>query len=84
MLLIIFLGNSKVDTDSTNPKKKNQPPNVHGQHQIAKNEKELETIIQAMGIDSEDIGMEFDIGKCAMLIMKSRKQQMIEGIELPN
>ena len=28
--------------------------------------------------------MEFGIGKRAMFIMKSRKQQMTEGIELPN
>ena len=35
-------------------------------------------------IYSEDIGMEFGIGKCAMLIMISRKQQMTEGIELLN
>ena len=28
--------------------------------------------------------MEFSLEKCAMLIMKSRKRQMVEGIELPN
>ena len=28
--------------------------------------------------------MEFGINKCAMLIMKSGKRQMTEGIELPN
>ena len=37
-----------------------------------------------MRIYSQDVGMEFGIKKCAMLIMKRRKQQMIEGIELPN
>ena len=36
-----------------------------------------------MRIYSENIGMEFGIEKCAMLIMKSG-QQMTEGIELPN
>ena len=33
---------------------------------------------------SDDIGMNFSIEKCAMLVMKSRKRQMTEGIELPN
>ena len=28
--------------------------------------------------------MEFGIEKCAMFIMKSRKRQMAEGLELPN
>ena len=28
--------------------------------------------------------MEFGIEKCAMLIMKSRKRETMEGIELPN
>ena len=51
---------------------------------FAKNEKELETLIQAVRIYSEDKGMEFAREKCAMLIMKSIKQQMMEGIELPN
>ena len=35
-------------------------------------------------IYNEDIRMEFSIEKCAMLIMKSGKRQMTEGIELPN
>ena len=47
---------------------------------FAKNEKELETIT----IYSQDIGMEFGIEKCALLIMKSGKQHLTDGIELPN
>ena len=39
---------------------------------FAKNEKELETLIQAVRIYSDDIGLEFGIEKCAMLIMKSK------------
>ena len=35
-------------------------------------------------IYSQDIGMEFVIEKCSMLIMKSRKRQITERIELPN
>ena len=49
-----------------------------------KNEKELETLIHAVRIYSQDIGMEFGIEKCAMLVMKSGKRHMTDGIELPN
>ena len=38
---------------------------------FAKTEKELETLIHAVGIYSHDIGIEFDTEKCTMLIMKS-------------
>ena len=41
--------------------------------QFAENEKELEILIQAVRIYSEDIGMGFGQEKCAMLIRKSRK-----------
>ena len=43
---------------------------------FAKNEKELEILIQTIKIDSQDIGMEFGIEKCAKLIMKKKKQQL--------
>ena len=51
---------------------------------FAKNEKELETIIHTVRIYSRDIEIEFDIEKCAMLVMKSGKRQLIDGMELPN
>ena len=51
---------------------------------FTKNEKELETLIQAMKIYCDDIGMKFGVEKCTKLIMKSGKRQMTEGIELPN
>ena len=47
-------------------------------------EKVLETLIHAISIYSQDIGMEFSIEKCAMLVMKSVKRQMTDGMELPN
>ena len=51
---------------------------------FAKNERELETLIHAVRIYSQDIGMDFGIEKCAMLVMKSGKRHMTDGIELPN
>ena len=40
---------------------------------FAKNEKDLETLIQTVRIYSQDIGMEFGTEKCAILVMKSSK-----------
>ena len=51
---------------------------------FAKNEKELETLIHAVRIYSQDIGMEFGKEKCVMLVMKSGKYDMTNGMELPN
>ena len=51
---------------------------------FAKNEKELETLIHAVRIYSQDIRMEFGIEKCTMLVMKSGKRHMTDGMELPN
>ena len=51
---------------------------------FAKNEKEPETLIHAVIIYSQDIGMEFGIEKCAMLVMKSGKRHLTDGMELPN
>ena len=51
---------------------------------FAKNEKELETLIHAVRIYSQDIGMEFGIEKCAMLVMTSGKRHLTDGIEPPN
>ena len=51
---------------------------------FAKNEKELETLIHTVRIYSQVIRMEFGMEKCAMLVMKSGKRHMTDGIELPN
>ena len=50
---------------------------------FSKNE-ELETLIHTVRIYSRDIRMEFGIEKCAMLIMKSGKRHLTNGMELPN
>ena len=52
--------------------------------QLAKNEKELENIMNAVRIYSQDIGMEFGTEKCAMLVMKSGKRHLSDGMERPN
>ena len=49
-----------------------------------KNEKELETLIHAVRIYSQDIGMEFGIEKCAMLVMKNVKRYLTDAMELSN
>ena len=47
---------------------------------FAKNEKELEILIDTVRIYSQDIGMEFGIEKCALLVMKSGKKHLTDGI----
>ena len=49
-----------------------------------KNEKELEILIHTFRIYSQDIQMEFVIEKCAMLVMKTGKSHMTDGMKLPN
>ena len=51
---------------------------------FAKNEKELETLIHTIRIYCQDIGMELGIEKCTLLVMKSGKRHLTDGIELPN
>ena len=51
---------------------------------FAKDEKELETLIDVVRIYSQDIGMEFGLDKCAILIKKSHKRHLADGMELPN
>ena len=51
---------------------------------FAKNEKELQTLILAVRIYSQDMGMEFGIEKWAMLVMKNGIPHMTNGMELPN
>ena len=51
---------------------------------FTKNEKELETLMHAVRINSQVIGMEFGLEKCAMLVMKSPKRHLTDGMKLPN
>ena len=51
---------------------------------FAKNKNEQETLIHTVRIYSQDIGMEFGIEKCTMLVMKSGKRHLIDRMELPN
>ena len=51
---------------------------------LTKNEIELETLIHAIRIYSQDIGMEFDIKNYAMLVIKSGKRHMTDRMELSN
>ena len=42
---------------------------------FTKVEKEIETLIQTIRIFSQDMGMEFGIKKCVMLIIKGKDKQ---------
>ena len=43
----------------------------------------LDSLVQTVAVFSQDIGMEFDIEKCAMLVTEKRKMKSV-GIELPD
>ena len=51
---------------------------------FAKKEKELEALIHAVKIYSQDIGMELGIEKWALVVMKSGKRNLTDGREVPN
>ena len=48
------------------------------------NKKELDSLVQTIHICSKDIGMEFGIEKCAMLVIEKGKIMKSVGIELPD
>ena len=50
----------------------------------SKKDRALDSLIQTVRIFSEDIGMEFGIDKCAMLVMQKRKIEKSDSIPLPN
>ena len=47
-------------------------------------EKQLDSLVQTLRVFSEDIGREFGIEKCAMLVMEKGKIVKSFGIELPD
>ena len=51
---------------------------------FAKDGKELETLMHAVRIYSQEIGMEFGKEKCEMLVMKSGKRHLTNRMELPS
>ena len=51
---------------------------------LARNLKERKTLTHAVRIYSQEIGMEFIIEKCTILVLKSGKRHMTDGMELPN
>ena len=49
-----------------------------------KNEKQFDTLLNTVHIFGEDIGMEYGINKCGVLIMKRGKLIHSVGIEIPS
>ena len=50
----------------------------------AKDKKQLDSLVNTVQIFSLDIGMEFGIDKCGILVMKRSRYKQSEGIKLPN
>ena len=49
----------------------------------ARNEKDLDSLIQSVRFFSKDIGMQFGVKKCAVLIMKRGRQIKSDGVKIP-
>ena len=49
-----------------------------------RSEKGLDSLLQTVRVFSEDMGMEFGIEKCAMLVMEKEKIVKSGGVELPD
>ena len=50
----------------------------------SRSDKRLDSLVQTVHVFSKDIGMEFVIEKCAMLVMEKGKLVKSVGIELPD
>ena len=50
----------------------------------AKNEQQLDSLVQTVRTFSKDIGMQFRIDKCALIILKRGKRTVCEGKSLPD
>ena len=57
---------------------------MHDLKLYSRSEKGLDSLVQTVRVFSEDIGMEFGIEKCAMLVMEKGKIVKSVGIELPD
>ena len=51
---------------------------------FGKNEEQIDSLVRTVHILSKDIGMEFGIKKCGMLVMKKGKIVKCNGIQLPD
>ena len=71
---ITYLRKALAAINLLNHKKINHQTYMEDIKCFAKNVKELEKLIQVVRIYSQDIGIEFGIGKYSMLIMRSEKQ----------
>ena len=49
-----------------------------------KSENEIKGLVSTVEVFSQDLGMEFGIKKCGVIIMNRRKVKSTEGIELPS
>ena len=51
---------------------------------FGKSDEQIDSLVQTAFTFSEDIGMEFGLKKCGVVILKKRKLVKFDGIHLPN
>ena len=86
IIIIIIIIRKCTGLETYQIARKGQWSDGQGQYQTVcqKWKKELQTLIQTARICSSDMGLEFDIETCAMLIMRKGKRHMTKRIELSN
>ena len=85
ILLSLILRKAKAAYEFSESKEKiNHLISKDGLKLYIRSEKGLDSLVQTVHVFSEDVGMEFGIEKCAMLVMEKGKVVKSVGIELPN
>ena len=51
---------------------------------FGKSDDQIDILVQTVFTFSEDIGMEFGLNKCGVVILKKGKRVKFDGIHLPN
>ena len=49
-----------------------------------KSDDQVDSLVQTLFIFSEDIGLEFGLNKCGVVILKKGKLVKFDGVHLPN
>ena len=84
MPLSIILNETDLRYVTSRNQKLNQLSFMDNLKLYAKSERELSSLIRAVRIFSDDVGMVFGLGKCAVLVLKGGKMFRTERIELPD
>ena len=79
----MVLRKARAGLQVTGGEKINHLLNMDNLKLYAKNEQQVDSLVQSFRTFSEDSGMQFRKDKCALIILKRGKRTVYEGISLP-